>query len=365
MADSNAVRFLAKSGVDAELALEQMFQDMVMVSFRAHTILWNSVNIGAGVSVPGINQGRPDPNVVASRSITEGFSHQFLHFGEDTDPVEHTPGTELLGQNYVLDEGNITVDDILVSHREVPLDQKMLSHFDIMQQVAASVGRSLAVYFDKKMIIVGLNAAYTAALNKDGLSVYPAGNVVERVDAQGAYGSTGAYPPTATGADNFRSDVAELASLMDIDNVPEGPMNRFLLITPQARRVLSFITNSAIFDRDLSRVPNSLNERAIGILEGFTVVMTNHIPNSSVTTGPSKYQIEAAFDGSGEGEPVALALCGAGEGNAAIGYVHAGGVQTHIEDDHRRNTTFVKAQILHGAGILSPYCAGVIHVDAS
>lgn len=361
MATSAGTRFLSKSGDDRKLALTRLFESQVLVSFREETLLWNSLNVGAGITRPGANSGQV-PGIISSKDITEGFSHQFLMFAEDIDPEYHTPGTELLGQKFVFDDNTITVDDILVKHHDVPLDQKMLSHFDVMTQVASSIGRSLAKFFDKKLIQLGINAAYTAALTKDGQTVHSGGNQVERVDAQGAYGATGAYPANATGADQFRDDASNLASLMDVDNVPEGPGTRFLFITPEVRRVLGFATSGLIFDKDLSRVPNSLNDRAIGVLEGFTVLVTNHIPTTNITTGPSKYQGDFSHSGT-NGQPVALALAGAREGAAAIGYVHAGGVRVHVEDDHRRNTTFAKGQIIQGADVLAPWCAGVIHVD--
>jgi hypothetical protein len=350
MATSNAQRFLTKDGDDRSIALT-MFWGTVLEAFRAETVLWNSVGeMGVGPNAAP---------VIASRTMTEGKSWEFPIIGDDPTPEYHTPGTELLGQDVTLDKGTITIDDILVSHYDVPIDQITVSHFDVIAPFARKLGRSLATDFDKKLIITGVKAAQTAAVT----GIHSGGNVVERVAATQA----AAYPATDTGALNFRSDVAELGQLLDEDNVPAN--GRFLLISPYLRRILGATTAGnnpiAVWSKDFTAGENGINTRTIAILEGFQVLVTNHLPSTAITSGPSKYQGDFTAAGTGEGRPVALALCGADEGSAGIGYVTAGGVQPHLEPDHRRNTTFMKAQMMVGAGVLSPWCAGEIHVDTA
>ena len=350
MATSNSQRFLTKDGDDRDIALT-MFWGTVLEAFRAETVLWNSVGeMGVGPNAAP---------VIASRTMTEGKSWDFPIIGDDPTPEYHTPGTELLGQDVSLDKGTITIDDILVSHYDVPLDQVTISHFDVIAPFARKLGRSLATDFDKKLIITGVKAAQTAAVT----GIHRGGNVVERVAATQA----AAYPATATGALNFRSDVAELGQLLDEDNVPTN--GRFLLISPYLRRILGATPAGnnpiAVWSKDFTAGENGSNTRTIAILEGFQVLVTNHLPSTAITSGPSKYQGDFTAAGTGEGRPVALALCGADEGSAGIGYVTAGGVQPHLEPDHRRNTTFMKAQMMVGAGVLSPWCAGEIHVDTA
>ena len=42
--------------------------------------------------------------------------------------------------------------------------------------------------------------------------------------------------------------------------------------------------------------------------------------------------------------------------------VQAGGMRSIIEDDERRNQKFMKSQLLVGADVLSPWCAGAITI---
>jgi len=351
MATSNAQRFLTQDGDDRNIALT-MFWGTVLEAFKAKTLLWNAI----GPEGEGTDSA-PAP-VVASKIVDAGKSWEFPIIGDDPTPTYHTPGTELLGQDVTLVNGTITIDDILVAHYDVPLDQTQLSHFDVIEPFARKLGRALAVDFDQKLFIMGFNAAYTAAVT----NVHNGGNVVERV----ANTSAIAYPDNTTGAGNFLSDVAEMAQLLDEDNVPED--GRYLFATPYIRRILRNNTN--IFDKDYGNSTNVLNDRAIGVIEGFTFMpTTNHIPSTNITTNPSKYNRNFAVAGDDEGEPVALILCGAEEGSSAIGYVAgtgaAGPIHSYREFDERRNTTFMKAQMMVGAGVLSPWSAGVIHVDTA
>lgn len=350
MATSNAQRFLAAGGDDQALALK-MFSGSVIEAFRAKTLLWNSVG-PEGV-------GESSPNVIASKTVDAGNSWQWPIIGNDLTPEYHTPGVELLGQDVALDEAVITIDDILVAHLDVAWDQEQLSHFDVIAPFARKLGRSLAEDFDSKLFVVGVLAAQSAAVT----GIHNGGNVVQRVAASIAV----AYPNDATGAGNFIADAGSLAQLLDADDVPED--GRYLFITSYIRQIL--LNNTNIFSSDFTRriEPNSLNPRAIGELAGFQVLITNHMPSTAITTGPAKYQIDATAAGAGEGAPVALALCGAQEGSAAIGYVagtgKTGAIYSHMGFDERRNTTFLKSQMMVGAGIVAPWCAGEIHVDTA
>ena len=358
MATSNAQRFLASGGDDTNIGLT-MFWGSVLEAFRAKTLLWNSTDGDFGVSD---ETGGP---VVASKRVESGKSWEFPLIGDDPSPEYHTPGEELLGQDVVLSKGTINIDDILVSHYDVAGDHTQISHFDVLEPFARKLGRSLAIDFDAKLIRVGILAARTAAVT----NIHSGGNAVVR----GGTTVATAYALSATGQDAFAADVAELASLMDADNVPED--GRFLIVNTYIRRLLTIPLSSGnanIFDRDLSRPQdNSLNQRVLGTLAGFTVLgPTTQMPSTNITTGPSAYQGDFRAAATGGGIPVALALCGASEGTAGIGYVAAtdarlGPIYAYRMYDERRNTTFMKAQMMVGAGVLAPWCAGVIHVDDS
>jgi len=330
VATSNAQQPL---GASRELGLK-LFSGKVLEAFRAETPLFNAAGGGS-------------PDIVSSQELVGGISGQFPIIGDDPTPEYHTPGVELLGQNVGTDEVVITIDDILVDHYDVAYDQTELSHFPVIAPFAVKLGRALGIDLDQKAMRVGINSARTAAV---------AGfhNGGHRVTESGV--RTTIYPDSTTGSRLFRDNAAELAESMDNDNVPIA--GRWLFITPYVRRILRHETD--VFQRDFNPTTNNtINTRTIGMLEGFNVIYTNHIPSTVITTGPSKYQGDFT-QATGAGEPLALALCGAQEGSAGIGYVTSGGMETHMEFDHRRNTTFMKAQMLVGLGVLAPWCAGSI-----
>jgi hypothetical protein len=353
MATSNSQRYLSRNGDDTDLALA-MYWGTVLEQFYAKTFLWNSIHGG------GVGDGSMG-NVVASKIVQSGKSWEFPIIGDDPTPEEHTPGVELLGQDVAIDKGTIPIDNIMVAHYDIAGDHTQLAHFEALEPFARKLGRSLATQFDQRLIQLGINAARTAA----STGFHNGGNVQTRT----AGSVEAAYALSSGGADNISDDIAELARLMDEDNVPED--GRFLLITPYIREVLTLGDRTTWFDRDLSAATSDLNSRRLGVIHGFTMLgPTNHIPTTNITTGPSQYQGIFAVGASPIAEPVALALCGAQEGSAAIGYVAAGDpklgpIYAHRHYDERRNTTFMKAQMMNGADVLAPWCAGSIEVASS
>lgn len=364
MATSNAVPFLVDGGVKDALALE-MFFGAVLDAFRDSTLLWNSVNGDGGEG------GMIPPQMVASKIITEGKSWQFILGAEAPDPEYHTPGVELLGQDFAYADGNVTIDNPLAAHRDIPKDAILKSHWEVVQDQGKACGRALARDFDRKLFSIAAQAAHAAAVTKNGLTVHNGGNSVSRV---GASGVAAAYPVTSTGAQNFRTDLDHLAQLMDDDNVPDG--GRYIVLSNYIRRVIG--QDTTIFDERFTRnVNNSLNQRVIGTMAGFNVLgKTNNIPSTNITANswggdvPSKYQGDFTYNGSGDGQPICLAFAGADEGRAPIGYVAAGAddmtpITTEVESDARRSTVFMKAEMMVGANILFPPCAGSIDVVSS
>lgn len=338
MSASNAMRYLADSSGDFGLSLKQYWGSCVE-AFRDESILFDG-----------------SLNVIDRKSITGTNSYQFLMMSDLPNSEEHTPGDELLGQQFEVQDGTITVDTILASHADVPLDQMLQSHFDITAKLGPKQGKRLARDMDARLFNLAISTARSAAVTKNGLSIHNGGNRV----TNSAVTVATRYPVSSTGAQNFRADAANLAQLMDEDFVPED--NRYLMITPYIRRVLGMDTT--IFDVRYGQngSENNLNKRLIGEIEGFKVLVAKgRIPSTNITSyTQSKYN--GNYLVTGTGEPVALALCGAMDGSAAMGMVTLQGIRTVGMADERRNTFFLKAQMLVGAGSLHPWCAGSIEV---
>lgn len=349
MGSSNPSRFLNNAaGTEYALSPEEMFQMGVVEAFRDEVIFADS---------PAIQR----------KIISQGNSHQFYLMADTPDPEEHTPGDELLGQQFEIDEGNITIDGIVVAHHDVPLDQMRLANFDILGPLARKTGERIARFYDNRLARLLVLTARGAAVSKNGLTVHSGGNRVTRdVAAESSETVALAYPVDSTGAARFLDDAQALAEAMDNDNVPEG--GRYMWIDPYIRRVLA--KDTGIWDVQYAQNAsgNNLQSRLIGKIAGFEVMVAkNRIPSANVTNGPSKYQgtFEITDSNIAVGRPVAIVAAGGQYGMAPVGIVQHGGVESVMVPDERRNTVFVKSQVLMGAGQLHPWCAGVIEVNDS
>lgn len=326
----------------------------------ALTQLWGSAIEAFRESTVLVDSGLP---IIATKQIGPGGgkTHQFYMHADLPAPDEtHTPGDTLMGQQFEVQESTITVDEILPAHYRPRIDHMMLQPTELVASLGPRSGKRIARAIDQRAMNLLITTARMAAVTKNGLTVHNGGNRVERV---GSSGVSDAYPVSSTGALNFRADVAELAQLMDEDNVPED--GRYLFITPYIRRVLGM--NTDIFNVWYgNNGQNRQNSRLIGELEGFQVIVAkNRIPSTNVTSYTRtsvKYNGDYSRTGA-TGQPVAVAACGARDGMAAIGRVNVFDMMSSITPDEHTNTVLVKNQVFMGMGSLMPACAGVIEVD--
>lgn len=378
----------AQNGTD-DMALK-IFSGMVLEAFQNATHFYNRSN-----------------QFISVKQIEGANSAQWPILGDDPAPAYHVPGTVL---NLQLTQGTnvtrtktaeavVTVDEILVNALDVPFRDLEISHFDVLGPYATKLGRGIAKVLDQKIAILATKAARTAASS----GIHGGGYVVYRDDGSATTSGSAdialAYPLNPTGAYNFRQDLAALAQAMDEKSVPEG--SRYLFINPHIKSVLRFEaawnpTGSTYvpgvvpssYSSEFNTNPNDVNKRVIGMLEGFNIIVSNYLPtknlNSSSLSGEDaaigyaastgaasggKYQ--GRFDGAynatlatarGQARPVAIAMCSADTGSPAIGMVQASGLRTYVEADERRNTQFMKAQMMAGLGIICPWSAGSIEI---
>tara|TARA_A100001388_G_scaffold277681_1_gene270631 strand:+ start:4392 stop:5585 length:1194 start_codon:yes stop_codon:yes gene_type:complete len=278
----------------------------------------------------------------------------------------HNPGDFITGKKIKMSEKTVRVDDVLVAAIDVPFADLDLTHFDVLTPFSQKLGRSLATDLDRKIAAIALKAATTSAI----AGVMPGGQVVTREVTGSPTTQTSFFADSSTGSGNFRQDCAALARQFDEDNVPQE--GRFLFISPYIRSILRH--EQDIFNRDFNdgSVAGTLNTRTIGVLEGFQLILTNNLPGdwtgttngryNLIDTEFAKYDFECGLTADDQSRPAAIALCGAGMGQPAIGMVQASGMRTVIEDDERRNVKFMKAQLHVGFDVLAPFCAGVINM---
>jgi len=281
-------------------------------------------------------------------------SHDFKIFGDSPEDGEHhVPGAWIESGSIVNAKVNVAVDDPLIKALRLDLADEELSKFPLIEPYARTCARKNAEKMDKRAFVVLTLAARTAAVT----NVHPGGNVVERVAATIA----AAYPVTDAGAGQFALDASTLARQMDEDDVPDDG-NRYMFISPYIRQVLTLSTR--LMNRDY--VPESAGNivnRVIGTLEGFKLVMTQHIPSTAITTDLAKYNGDFTAAGT-TGQPAALALYNADK-VGPIGCVQVGGMVGKIYFDENRDCWLVKHRLVVGMGIVSCWCAGEIRVDTS
>lgn len=348
MSAVNAIPFLDTTPGDQALALE-LYTGLFSDAWRSRVFLWDT-------SLP----------VVTRKFVPHGQSHQFLMMADVPDAEEFTPGDELLGQNYAVDEDSITPDQYLVAHKAIGRDQMAKSHFEILSKLAKANARKIAQKYDLRLFSIGCQAARASAVTKDGLTVHNGGN---RVTRSGTAAVSTAYPASATGASNLRADLRTLAQRMDEDNIP--PEGRYLWLRPDMKTVLLFDSTAQVFSFDYikgSSAGNSINDRELMKLEGFIVVdfpntQTNGgpFPDSNITTDRSKYNANFTI-GASNGTPVALALCAGPDGGSAIGVVSYESVFNVVKYYENTMSWLVYSALFVGADILEPYCAGSVEV---
>ena len=368
---------------DASMAL-RLFSGTVLEAFQLASVFYDRTN-----------------TFLAMKQITGGSSYQWPILGDDPASGYHNVGTQLnlqasQGTNVrrvEVAQRSVTVDEILVNSLDVGLNDLNVLHYDVLAPFATKLARNIARVLDRKIAILAVKAAATGAQNNIHDGGYRVCRSVGTASANASVSTT--YPLGPQGAYNFRTDLATMAQGMDQKGVPDG--SRYLFITPYIKTLLRFEANwtgSAVsanpilpstYSRDLSAQPNDVNARVIGQLEGFNVLVTNNLPSTDLsvnnltgedaavaytsTTGTTTGKYQGKFDGTfnataatnrAQGIPVAVALCGADTGSPAIGMVQAAGLSSYMENDERRNTKFLKAQIHCGLDILCPWSAGSI-----
>jgi len=335
-------------GTDFLLAGKR-FESAVLKAFRLKTMFFDRRNLfGIIRDVRG-----------------QGDTVQFTISGEEPDAEYHTPGDRLLGQSHDYAKVSVQIDDFIVAHRFIRGDHDLISHFDMHTDEAQGIAQQLAEAWDLRFVCTGIKAARTAASS----GFHSGGNVVSRVG--GGTTIANAYPATTAGATNLRDDMAQLAQLLDEDNVPrEG---RYLAISPYALRVMTKEAN--VFSRDWQpEGRNKLLDRVLGVVEGFNIIVYNGLPNTNVSgIGPShdtdKYDVDCRYAAgnvaAGTGQPVAVAFSAAMGSTAAVGVAMAENFRTFMEYDERENGLFMKAQQYFGMGVVAPWFAGEIRGQLS
>ena len=196
------------------------------------------------------------------------------------DAEYHSPGTELLGNDFTTGETTINVDDILVSHYAIADLDRILSHFDMRSIISNEMGRALAKVFDKNVFRQLITAA-----RDTGSSPFPGGESI--VDAN--LTNTG----TISGIDWI--DAIRDANLRLFNkDVPED-MPRYLAVGAEVFDAIKYAKDSngqyLILNRDFQAdSAGGISSRGETIqIDGVTVVKSRNIPGTDESADATVY----------------------------------------------------------------------------
>lgn len=265
------------------------------------------------------------------RTISSGRSAQFPVFGKGGAQY-HTPGAEIVGSTVPHNEKVITIDDLLIADRFIANIDEAMNHYDVRAPYSRDVGRALAQAMDINILRTGiLNARLGPAV-------------------------AGAFGGTRIVSANSRTVAADLiaaafaaAQAMDEKDVPD--MDRYIYLRPQQYYLL---VNSGhpLINRDFTPDNGSVGEGVVYKVAGFTIVRTNNLPITNVTTGPTQYRGNFT---------TTTALC---MHNTAVGTVKLMDLSTEMQYDIRRQGNLIVAKYACGHGSLRPEAAVEIAVAA-
>lgn len=256
------------------------------------------------------------------------------------DAEYHTPGTELLGNDFTTGELTINVDDILVSHYAIADLDRILSHFDMRSIISAEMGRALAKVFDKNVFRQLILAARDA-----GSSPFPGGESI--VDASLA--ATGGVYDGIDWIDAIRDANIRLFN----KDVPEE-MPRYLAVTTEVFDAIKYAKDAngqyLVLNRDFQAdSAGGISSRAETIkIDGVTVVKSRNIPStdeSASTDVYSKYRGDYS-------NTVGVMWC-----PQAVATVKLMDISMETERDVRRLEDFMVSKMFVGHGTMRPEMA--------
>lgn len=306
MADATLTRIGASNGgADKEALFLKMFSGEVLASFNLANVFGDKHRV---------------------KSISQGKSYQFPAIGTATAGY-HTPGTEIVGRNSILQsERVITIDDVLLANEYIAEIDELKSHYDVRGEYAKQMGEALADQYDR-------NVARNLVLAARASATITGGN--------GGGSATNA---------NFGSDAAVLAAgiysmaqVFDEKGLPEA--DRYVAVKPAQYYLM--VQKTDLINKDWNGV-GSYASGQIGTIAGVTIVKSTKVPTANDTSNtniPSGYRANFSTTVAVGWHPY------------AVGTVKLMDVRSESVWDPRRQSTLLLSKYACGHGILRPECA--------
>lgn len=263
------------------------------------------------------------------RTITNGKSASFPVMGR-TSASYHQVGKEILGGKLSHAEKIITIDDLLLSDQFIANIDEAMNHYDVRSTYSKEMGNALANQFDKHVL-------QTAVL---------ASRATKTITDADQFGGTRLLNVDNTNGDALAEAMFEAARILDEKDVPEE--GRTLYVRPA--EFYAMARSTKILNRDWGGEGSYAGGNVIRVA-GITIVKTNNLPSTDITTGTTA---------AGTGDKYM------GDFSASVGVImHPSAVGTvklldlGMESEYQisRQGTLMVAKYAVGHGILRPEAA--------
>jgi hypothetical protein len=292
-------------GGDVEALFLKMFSGEVLASFNLANVFGDKHRV---------------------KSISQGRSYQFPAIGTATAGY-HTPGTEIVGRNSILQsERVIAIDDVLLANEYIAEIDELKLHFDVRGEYAKQMGEALADQYDR-------NVSRVIALAARASATVTGGN--------GGGSATNAN--FATDASLLAGGIYSMAQVFDEKGLPES--ERYVAVRPAQYYLM--VQKTDLINKDWGGV-GSYATGQMGTVAGVTIVKSTKVPGANDSANNA---IPAAYRAN-YSTTVAL-----GWHPHSVGTVKLMDVRSESVWDPRRQSTLLLAKYACGHGILRPECA--------
>lgn len=257
------------------------------------------------------------------RTISSGKSAQFPASGKIAASEYHTPGNEILGQVINHAEKVITIDDMLISHAFLSNIEEAKNHYDVRSVYSTQIGRELAKAMDVNIARCLILAARQTAI------------------VTGEYGGSVLTNAAAeTDGEVLASLIFDAAQKFDEKDIPN--MERYCALRPAQYNLLAQTTK--VLNKDWGGSGSYSDGKVIKVAD-VTIVKSNHVPSTNVTSGPTKYRGNFST------------TVGVVFAKPAVGTVKLMDLSMESQYDIRRQGTLMVGKYAVGHDWLRPDCA--------
>ena len=268
--------------------------------------------------------------------ITQGKADSFPVIGRKRDATEHVPGDLILGGTINHDEVQIFLDNMLVDSAFIAEIDELMLHYDIAAPYSHQLGQSLGSVTAKRIAIMHILASRGG--QTEGAGANPRYDAP--VDGQPIPG----YYYDA----NLKTDPSKLenAAFLAAQYLRENDMSgteMFYMLPHQ--QILQLARYTGVEGGSVSTGSGNRASGTIGPMAGLTPKGTNHIPNSTITTGLAKYQGNFST------------TVGHISNKMAVGSLERRGLKVVMKQQDERLGTLLIASMFNGHGPLRNECS--------